>query len=751
MITPKTYHELLEENERLHWRLEEADAIVDAIRNGIVDAVVVSNPGENVYTLEGADRPYRLLIEAMQQGVAVLNQEGMILYCNPCFADLFASSSETLIGRSLDRFVCETDSVRWAEMLHDVENSPTFEELDIVVATKIPMVDGAGVPGKPPVAAHQEVQLNRQNGTWFPASLALFMLPLQRVCLLVTDLSHQKTYDELVVSKLALRGSEIRYRRLFETAKDGILILDTHTGRITDANPYMSELLGYSKEYFSGKELWEIGLFSDRSANEAAVRELQEQGYIRFEHLPLETSLGERVEVEIVANSYKEDDHSVIQCNIRDITERSRLEAERNRLEKRMQEQSASLEELHRRKDEFLAMLSHELRNPLSPIASALQLLGLQKNEDRLQHQARTIIERQVGQLTRLIDDLLEVSRITTGRIHLQQEPILLNEVVTNAIESVRPLIDRHKHSLTLSIAQQPIQLFADAARLEQVVVNLLSNAAKFTPDGGQIHVAVAIERLAENGEWEDVSITPSQFHSSASGPTSLAAAFAVIRVRDTGIGIASDLLPHVFDLFTQAERSLDRSQGGLGIGLALVERIVKMHTGSVEAKSVLGQGSEFIVRLPLMPQSEIQCLESHVVTSKFNGTSLKILVVDDNADAAQMLGMLLLASGHEVLTVHDGPSTLDAALDFRPNVVLLDIGLPGMDGYEVATRLRQQAIFKDVVLVAMTGYGQDSDRKRSHDSGFDHHLVKPPDFVKLNEILAAASEKRQSTDSGKE
>ncbi len=723
MTTPKTYSELLQENERLRWRLEEAEAIVEAIREGIVDAVVISNPGESVYTLEGADRPYRLLIEAMQQGVAVLNHDGLILYCNPCFANLFASSSQTLIGTLLDRFVSETDYAIWKAMLRDVENSPT----------------------------PKEVQLNRQNGTRFPASLALFILPLQRVCLLVTDLSQQKIYDELVVSKLALRESEIRYRRLFETAKDGILILDTETGRITDANPYMSELLGYSKEHFAGKELWEIGLFSDRSANEEAVRELQEQGYIRFEHLPLETNLGARVEVEIVANSYKEDDHSVIQCNIRDITERSRLEAERNRLEKRMQEQSASLEDLHRRKDEFLAMLSHELRNPLSPITSALQLLGLQKNEDRLQHQARTIIERQVGQLTRLIDDLLEVSRITTGKIHLKQEPILLNSVVQNAIETARPLIDRHNHSLMVSISQKPIRLFADAARLEQVVVNLLTNAAKFTHDGGQIHVVVTIEVQTETGEWVEARSDPSDSFSSIARPTFPVRTFAVIRVRDTGIGISPDLLLHVFDLFTQAERSLARSQGGLGIGLALVQRIVEMHKGEVQAHSVPGQGSEFIVRLPLMVQQETQHPESKAVGSKSNGPRLRILVVDDNADAAQMLGMVLLASGHDVLTVHDGPSTLDASLDFHPNVVLLDIGLPEMDGYEVATRLRQQAIFKDIVLVAMTGYGQDSDRKRSHDSGFDHHLVKPPDFEKLNLILAAASETLQSTDSQKE
>ena len=272
---------------------------------------------------------------------------------------------------------------------------------------------------------------------------------------------------DIKLAEMALMDSEIRYRRLFETAKDGILILDTESGRITDANPFMSELLGYSHEHFLGKELWEIGLFSDKTANEAAVRTLQTSGYIRYEHLPLETNTGLTVEVEVVANAYHEDHHKVIQCNIRDITERSRLESERNRLEIQMREQAIALEDLHRRKDEFLAMLSHELRNPLSPIASALQLLGLQKNEDQLQQKARTIIERQVGQLTRLIDDLLEVSRITTGRIHLQQERVTVSAIVEHAVETVRPLIVRHQHALTVSLSKEPTWVFADAARLE--------------------------------------------------------------------------------------------------------------------------------------------------------------------------------------------------------------------------------------------------------------------------------------------
>ena len=512
---------------------------------------------------------------------------------------------------------------------------------------------------------------------------------------------------DIKLIELALMDSEIRYRRLFETAKDGILILDTESGRITDANPFMSELLGYSHEHFLGKELWEIGLFSDKAANEAAVRTLQDKGYIRYEHLPLETSRGLRVEVEVVANAYREDHHKVIQCNIRDITERSRMEQQSS-------QQTAALSDLHRRKDEFLAMLSHELRNPLAPIINAVQLLQLQeKNETKLQRQARTIIERQVGQLTRLIDDLLEVTRITTGRIHLQQERVGLNSVVERALETARPLMDQRSHELAVSLSPQPIWLHADAARLEQVVVNLLTNAAKYTADGG--HISISAQLKGDE---------------------------AILRVRDSGVGIAPELLPHIFDLFTQAERSLDRSQGGLGIGLCLVQRLVEMHGGRVDVSSVLGEGSEFVVHLPAMMKPATQPPSSPEVTSEATGQSLRVLVVDDNLDAAYSLGLLLEASGHEVRSASDGLSAVDAAVDFRPNVVLLDIGLPGIDGFEVAKRLRQSPSLAGVVLVAMTGYGQGTDKLRSQEAGFDHHLVKPVEFGKVQQILATVSVK---------
>lgn len=674
LTTPKTIDELLEDNEKLRFRLEEAEAVVEAIQNGIVDAVVVhSTPGESVYTLEGADRPYRLLVEAMQQGVAVLNPEGLLLYCNPCLAAMFKISVEKLTGYAVLGLVAHADRARLTDLLSNVENR----------------------------SEQKEFRLCRSDGTTFPAMLALTALPLQRFCLLVTDLSQQQQYEELVVSKAALVDSEIRYRRLFETAKDGILILDTHTGRITDANPFMTELLGYSHDYFSGKELWEIGLFSDKSANEAAVRKLQHDGYIRYEHLPLETDHQQRVEVEVVANAYQENEQGVIQCSIRDITERSRLE-------KLMQEHAIALADLHRRKDEFLAMLGHELRNPLAPIANAVQLLRLEKNEGKVQQKARGIIERQVAQLTRLIDDLLEVSRITTGRIHLQQERIALNGIVERAVESVHPLMDERQHELTVSLPPQSIWLHADGARLEQVVVNLLTNAAKYTGNAG--HISLTVQQ--EGNE-------------------------AVLRVRDTGVGISPELLPRIFDLFTQAERSLDRSQGGLGIGLCLVQRLVEVHGGTVEASSALGQGSEFVVRLPATANSVPEPPSTRADTIEATGLSLRVLVVDDNVDSAESLAALMAALGHETRVCHDGPSALASAAEMRPDLVLLDLGLPGMSGLEVAPRLRAIPGLERVVIVAQTGWGQDADRQRSREAGIDRHLVKPVSPEALAEALA--------------
>jgi signal transduction histidine kinase/CheY-like chemotaxis protein len=384
-----------------------------------------------------------------------------------------------------------------------------------------------------------------------------------------------------------------------------------------------------------------------------------------------------------------------------------------------VRQRADELADLDHRKDEFLAMLSHELRNPLTPILNAALLLRLHSNRNRLHgienpvlHQSANIIERQVGQLARIVDELLEVSRITTGRIQLHQERIAVGVVVDNAVTTVRALIDQRKHELKVSLPAPALWLHADAARLEQVVVNLLTNAAKYTDPGG--HISVTVQQEGEE---------------------------AVLRVRDTGVGIAPEILPRIFDLFTQAERSLDRSQGGLGIGLALVQRLVEMHGGTVAASSALGQGSEFVVRLPVVSPPPPQASAPATATAQPAGPSLRVMVVDDNVDTVTTLALLVQESGHDVRTAYDGSAVLEAALDYRPHVVLLDIGLPGLNGFEVAKQLRQQPALQNAMLVAMTGYGRESDRQRSREAGFDHHLVKPGDFGKVLQILATVSE----------
>jgi len=518
------------------------------------------------------------------------------------------------------------------------------------------------------------------------------------------------TFDDITGgrrSEISALVSEVPYKRLFESAKDGIIVLDAKTLKITDANQFLVDLLGYSVTELLGKELWEIGFVTDKSASQSVGRELHDLGYVRYRHLPLETKDGKCIDVEVISNIYSVNQHAVAQCNIRDISVQSRME-------RKLQEQTEALAELHSRKDEFLAMLSHELRNPLAPMANAVRLLRLQCDEDPVQERARGIIERQLIQLTRLVDDLMEVSRITTGRVLLRNDVVAVSTIIENAVETVRHLMDLRRHQLRVSLSTQVVWVYADAARLEQVFVNLLTNAAKYTEEGG--HVTVTLEQ-----EGED----------------------CVVRIRDTGVGIGPELLPHIFDLFTQAELSLDRSRGGLGIGLALVRRLVEMHGGRVDVRSVEGQGSEFVVRIPAVVSPAPQPLLARLEMKKQGDAALRVLVVDDNLDTAESMSMLVETLGHDVVTAHEGNAALQAFREFKADVVLLDIGLPGLTGYEVAACIRAQETSHRAVLVAITGYGQESDRQLALAAGFDHHLVKPVDFDKVIEILRVASESR--------
>ncbi len=367
------------------------------------------------------------------------------------------------------------------------------------------------------------------------------------------------------------------------------------------------------------------------------------------------------------------------------------------------------LREADRRKDEFLAMLAHELRNPLAPVRNAVQVLKLLGPADPNLRRAQEMIQRQVEHLARLVDDLLDVSRITRGKINLHKEPIELAPVIARAVETSRPLVDARRHELTVTLSPEPVLIEGDATRLAQVLSNLLNNAAKYSGEGARI--LLTAERRGNE---------------------------AVVSVRDTGIGIPADLLPQVFDLFTQGDRSLARSEGGLGIGLTLVKTLVEMHGGRVEAKSDgPGEGSEFIVHLPVLERRRSRNADPETNHSRPHVDSRRILVVDDNVDAAESLALLLQMEGHEVRTMHDGPSALDTAASFRPEVIFLDIGLPRMDGYEVARRLRGQVGLKQTVLVALTGYGQDEDRRRAETAGFNAHLIKPADPAELHELLA--------------
>lgn len=375
--------------------------------------------------------------------------------------------------------------------------------------------------------------------------------------------------------------------------------------------------------------------------------------------------------------------------------------------QKQMQDQ---LREADRLKDEFLATLAHELRNPLAPIKNSVQFLRMSGGVQANGNHAAEIIDRQVNHLVRLVDDLLEVSRITRGRVELRKEAIELIAIVNNAVETSKPVIDAAGHDLEVSLPLETLTLDADPVRLSQVLANLLNNAAKYTDPGGKIW-------LTARREADEV----------------------VVSVRDTGVGIPSAILPHIFEMFVQADRSLGRSQGGLGIGLTLAQTLVKQHGGRIEARSEgPGRGSEFIVRLPLRKEQTAE--EAGAPTpddSVAASNALRILVVDDNKDSAESLSMCLGLSGHRVEMVHQGLAALETAFAYRPDVIVLDIGLPDIDGYQVATRLRQQPAFAQVLLIALTGYGQEEDRQRCFDAGFDEHMVKPADPALLEETLA--------------
>ena len=496
-------------------------------------------------------------------------------------------------------------------------------------------------------------------------------------------------------------------------SSDDAIVSKTLQSIILSWNKGAERLFGYSAHEAIGQPITML-LPPDRLKEEQQILERIVRGE-RIEHFETVRVRkdGTHIDISLTISPIQDASGEIVGASkvARDITQRKILEARNDELREREQLARQEAESANRAKDEFLAMLGHELRNPLSPILTALQLMKL-RGGGGLERE-RTVIERQVSHLTRLVDDLLDVSRIARGKVELRDDLVEISEVVAKAIEIATPLLDQRTHALGVDVPRR-LWVRGDAIRLNQVVSNLLTNAAKYTPSGGRITVRAAEER-------GDI----------------------VIRVRDTGIGIAPDVLPHVFDLFVQERQAIDRSQGGLGLGLTIVRHLVERHGGTVSAHSDGPHaGSEFVVRLPqaivpVEPEVAADAESAFASVVAPGETALKILVVDDSVDGAEMLAAALSAKGYKTQVAFDAPAALRIAAHFYPAIAFLDIGLPVMDGYELAARLRDMPELNGIRLFALTGYGQEADRQRTQNAGFDHHFVKPIDLDAVAAVLA--------------
>lgn len=435
-----------------------------------------------------------------------------------------------------------------------------------------------------------------------------------------------------------------------------------------------------------------------------------EAGAVDFLHKPLEPDIL-RGKAEVFFDLYRQRQEVARQ--------RDELKAateENARLLKESRQYAKALEEADQRKDDFIALLAHELRNPLAPIRNGLQVMRIAAGNPAAVSQARDMMDRQLLHMVRLVDDLLDVSRITRNKMDLRRAPVLLADVVNSAIESARPLIDAAKHELTVSLPPEAVYLNADMTRLAQVLNNLLTNSAKYTEQGG--HIWFTAEREEDH---------------------------IVLAVRDDGIGIPAESLPTIFDMFSQVDRTIERSSGGLGIGLALVKGLVEMHGGTVEASSPgPGKGSTLKVRLPILAHHEATVANAEAGTPGAVAGARRILVVDDNVDSATSMALILRLSGNEVWTACDGLEAVNAVEQFRPDVILMDVGMPRLNGYEATRRIRQLPAGQSPIIVALTGWGQEADKLQSREAGCDGHLVKPVDLEALEKLVVEVRQSRE-------
>jgi PAS domain S-box-containing protein len=625
----------------------------------------------------------KAIVDTAVDGIITIDESGVVESMNRAAERIFGYAVDEVVGGKVDVLMTDTD--RGA---HD-------QHLNRYLSTGQKKIIGTV----------REVQGRRSDGSTFPMELSVSETRLgdRRIFTgIVRDITEYKKAVEERMRLVAELGAErALLNSLLDNAPVGFGFFD-HDYRYLRINPALAEMNGLSVEEHLGRKLNDVVPALAAEVFEA-FQQVKETGQsVVNQEVRGETPRFPGQNRSWLCNFYpvSTPDGTLLGTGvlISDIDERKRMEE--------------ALRDADERKNQFLAMLAHELRNPLAPISNAVQIMRVEGPNGPSFQWSINVIADQVKHMTRMIDDLLDVSRITRGKVDLQRQTIDLADVVGLAVEASRPLLEDYRHTLTVQLPPNSILLDADPARISQVLSNLLNNAAKYTPEGGEISLVTE-----ESGN--DV----------------------IIRVRDNGIGITPDLLPKMFDLFVQADQSLSRSRGGLGIGLTVVRSLVEMHDGTVTVQSKgPGHGSEFSIRLPRVDKPAA-CAPPDSSTSldepDFDLPRRRILVVDDSLRNAVSLEVLLRALGHEVHTAHDGMAALDLLRELRPDVVLLDIGLPLVDGYEVARLCRQEPALEHVVLVALTGYGQEEDRLRSREAGFDAHLVKPVNLEELRVLLS--------------
>ncbi|MGO9600915.1 MAG: PAS domain S-box protein [Isosphaeraceae bacterium] len=640
-----------------------------------------------------------VLDASTQVSIIATDPDGLITVFNPGAKRMLGYSAEEMVGKATPLRIHDAQELEIHASLLSAEFGTPVSGIDALVERA--RRGGHDV---------SEWTYLRKDGSRLTVQLAVTAVvdPEGRIngfLGIATDLTDRQRAEQ------KLRSSEARFRRLVDANILGVVFGDIK-GNITDANDAFLEMVQYTREEMvAGKLPWDALVPAS--------------SYPLLEHCREELKLWGRCNPQELVCQRKDGSNIPVLLGVALLDERQPAEpgaplvafcldlSERKRLEDQLRNQASELAEADVRKNEFLAMLGHELRNPLAPIRNAVKIMKQRGSDDPALCWAREVIDGQMRQMAQLVDDLLEISRVNRGKVRLQKEVVAVDTIVQLAVETSRPIIDAHRHRLSIALRSEAILVEADVVRMAQVLSNLLNNAAKYTDDGGNIQLAAYVQ-------GED----------------------AVFEVRDDGIGIPAEMLSKVFDLFTQADRSLDRSQGGLGLGLTLVKRLVEMHGGTVVATSEgLNKGSRFIVRLPLWRKSETigeveppspELSEGNPGISSLITHSRKVLVVDDNVASAESMELLLSLEGHEVQVVFDGPSAIQAVEQHHHDVVLMDIGLPKMSGYDVARTIRQQADLGDPLLVAVTGYAEDEARRRSREAGFHHHLVKPvnPDTI---------------------